>query len=130
MTAIDPSKIITYRSWWPASVMLPAADGTKTTLHRVRAYATSIGLIVYSAVPSEGSVEWGELTPTWWSPIDFTATARPNASMIPGSVSDIQTMAGLVVVTFTGGCGCGMRLRNWRPSFSTQVGKWPATVDA
>ncbi|HEY2101466.1 MAG TPA: hypothetical protein VGH72_33720 [Pseudonocardia sp.] len=124
MTAIDPSKIITYRAWWPASVLLP--DGR--VLHRTRAYATSIGLLVYASVPSVATPEWGGLTPDWWSPIDFAATVKPASSLLPGRGTDIQTAAGLAVVTFTGGCGCGSRLKQWRPSFSTQVAMWPAPV--
>lgn len=124
MTAIDPSKIITYRAWWPGSVLLP----DKRIMHRTRTYATSIGLLVYGHVPDVGTPEWGELTPDWWSPINFEATVRPTASQIPGRASDIQTAAGLVVVTFTGGCGCGSRLKQWRPSFSTNVALWPEQV--
>lgn len=126
MTAIDPRKIITYRAWWPASVLLPG----KVILHRVRAYATSMGLLVYVSIPRVASMEWGDQEPDWWSPIDYEATVRPNAAMLPGGHADIQTASGLVVVTYTGGCGCGMPLKRWRPSFSTNVAIWPEKVSA
>jgi hypothetical protein len=97
-------------------------------MHRCRIYATSIGLLVYGHVPDAGTPEWGNLTPDWWSPIDFEATVKPTASQVPGRASDIVTAAGLAVVTFTGGCGCGSRLKQWRPSFSTNVALWPEPV--
>jgi hypothetical protein len=120
---IEPDRITTYRSWWPAAALLP----DKTVWQRVRAYATSAGLIIYRRVPDQVSDTWGALTPDWFSPIDMRTTQTPRPGALPGQGFDITTEAGLVVITHVGGCGCGMPLKRWRPSFSTHVAPWPTT---
>jgi hypothetical protein len=127
MSTITVDQIMTYREWWPASVLLPGrTQSDRRPVHRVRAYATSAGLLVYEHRPTLATPEFGAVTPDWHSPIDFTATAAPMLSKLPGASVDIHTEAGLVVITYTGGCGCGHPLRHWRPSFSTRVAAWPA----
>jgi len=124
MTMLDIAKIVTYKDWWPAAVVLP----DKAVWHRVRVYATSAGLLIYRTRPAIGTPEWGTLTPDWVSPIDHHLTAEPAAAKLPGAATDIHTDRGLVVITFTGGCGCGTSLRNWRPDFSTRVVRWPVAA--
>lgn len=109
---------MTYWSWWPAMVLLPG-DRPRRTLHTCRVYATDLGLYVYRRKPV-ASVE-----PEFFSPIDYAATSRP-ASMLPSVASDIHTEAGLVIVTSTGGCGCGNPMKSWRPAFSSRIAAWPA----
>lgn len=120
-TIIDMDTARTYRAWWPAAALLP----DKTVWHRVRVYATSAGLLIYRRPPTEFTAEWGAVTPDWHSPLDLSATAKPSQGTLPGQAWDLHTEAGLVVITYVGGCGCGTAIRNWRPSFSTRVASWP-----
>lgn len=122
----DVDAIRTYRAWWPAAALLP----DKTVWHRVRVYATTVGLLIYRAVPTPGGTGWGALTPDWASPIDLAATATPSPTTLPGQSWSVQTADGLVVVTHIGGCGCTSPLRSWRPVFSTQVTQWPERITA
>lgn len=120
---VDPGSIITYRTWWPTSVLLP----DKSILHRCRVYATSIGLMIYTRRPQVATQQFGALTVDWVAPIDWALTPEPRRAQLPGAAVDIHTSAGLVVLTPTGGCGCGSTLKAWRPGFSTNVAKWPVT---
>jgi hypothetical protein len=124
-TTNDLSQVITFRSWWPASVVLP--DRT-TVLHRCKVYATNVGLVIYNQVPSGQSEEWGALTPDWFAPIDFLATPVPSAGQLPGQSFNITTDQGLVTITYTGGCGCGNPLKRWRPEFSSRIAAWPVSA--
>lgn len=122
-TTVDMSAVQTMRSWWPAAALLP----DRTVWHRVRVYATTAGLLIYRRPPVLTTAEWGALTPDWFSPIDLAATPTPAASQLPGTAWDIRTEAGLVVITYVGGCACGSALKRWRPAFSTRVIAWPST---
>jgi hypothetical protein len=122
-TTVDPNGIVTYRAWWPAAALLP----DRSVMHRVRVYATNAGLLIYSRVPETATPEWGALTPDWSSPIDWQATPRPASAALPGQSYSIHTRDGLVVITHIGGCGCGTRLKTWRPQFSTHTATWPTT---
>ncbi len=103
---------LVYRVWRPASVRLP--DGE--IRHRQLVFVTSEGLEVYSN-PTE--------QPSWTSPVDFAATAEPTGRRTHVGV-DIETEAGTVVVTPTGGCmSCGSKLGRWYPEWATQVAAWP-----
>jgi hypothetical protein len=110
---------VTYHSWWPASVLLPRVEGERQQiLHTCRAFATDAGLFVYRIRPADG------ITPDWFSPIDYRLTVKP-INGLPGYAADVFTEAGLVVVTQTGGCGCGNPVKGWRPEFSKVVAAWP-----
>jgi hypothetical protein len=112
-TALVPTTV--YHTWWPATVLLPGEP--QTIWHTCRVYATDAGLIVYRRRPDDGQ-------PDWSSPIDFIKTRQP-INGLPGYAADVFTAAGLVVVTQTGGCGCGNALKRWRPEFSRSVTSWP-----
>jgi hypothetical protein len=111
--------VVTYRSWFPAGVLLP----DKQVLLRCRVYATDAGLRVYSTRPTDGE------TASWESPIDFTITTVPDVQARHTGI-DIHTEAGLVVVTPMGGCGCGSSLKRWKPSWAHTTAAWPTRVAA
>lgn len=99
-----------YETWTTASVLLP----DQRQLHRVRIYATSVGLLIWRP----GSVE-----PDWSSPIDFSATAKPPRGVFHVGI-DIVTTAGTVVITPTGGgpcCGSAAKA----PTGYDTVAPWP-----
>lgn len=121
-TIVDMDRVQTYRAWWPAAALLP----DKTVWHRVRAYATTAGLLIYRRPPTQVTDQWGALTPDWSAEIDWPATPIPSRAQLPGTSWSVQTESGLVVITYVGGCGCGTAIRNWRPVFSTKVAPWPA----
>jgi hypothetical protein len=121
-TPVDMDQVRTYRAWWPAAVVLPP---DRTVWHRVRAYATTAGLLIYRQPPSLVTPRWGALTPDWSADIDLADTPVPSQGQLPGQSWSIDTTEGLVVITYVGGCGCGTAIRNWRPSFSTRVAPWP-----
>jgi len=100
------------KSWWPASVFLPGGH----SWHRTLVFATNDDLRVYA--------RRGEPY-DWASPIDFETTVEPRQFRTHVGI-DITTLAGLVVVTPTGGCGCGNPLKTWRPDWASNVAAWPA----
>lgn len=108
-------KIIVYKGLWPASVLLP----DKTTWHRCRVYVTNQGLAIFARRADE---------PHYFSPMDWAATREPHMRRQVGI--DLHTEAGLVVVTLTGGCGCGSTLKTWRPDWAGTVSSWPSEVPA
>jgi hypothetical protein len=110
---------VTYYSWWPASVLLPKVPGERRqqVLHTCRVYATDAGLFVYRRPVPDSQ-------PDFHAIIDYSTTNKPPNSL-PHYAHDVHTDAGLVVVTATGGCGCGNPVKSWRPSFSSRVGAWP-----
>jgi len=104
-------QVVVYRSWWPASVLLP----DKKTRHRCRVYVTDQGLAIYER-PAD--------SPHFFSPMDWAATPEPHSRRHVGI--DLATRAGLVVVTLTGGAPCcGTALRGWRPSWVGIEQAWP-----
>jgi hypothetical protein len=118
-TALSPT--VTYHGWWPATVLLPRQDGHEVIWHTCRVYATDAGLAVFRGRPAD------EQTPDWFSPVDYSRTTRP-INGLPGYAHDVHTEDGLVVVTQTGGCGCGHALKRWRPDFSRNVSPWPVSA--
>jgi hypothetical protein len=105
-----------YKVWRRASVRLP--DGE--IRHRQLTFITSEGLELY-AEPTE--------RPAWSSPVLFEKTAEPRGGRLHVGI-DIETEAGLVVITPTGGCAsCGSRMGRWYPAWATNVAAWPKVVD-
>lgn len=103
---------IVYKLYRPASVKLP--DGQ--IHHRTVTYITSDGVKVFTA-PSD--------IPLFESEVDFTKVPEPRRSRAHVGI-DIETAAGLVVITPTGGCeSCGGKLRGWAPAWATNVSHWP-----
>lgn len=115
-----------YAEYWPANVLMP--DGT--IRRRVRVYLTDTGAHLFFTKPVD------ELAPGFTAPIDFEATAPPDLHAFnvgvdialarpcpPEDGDPIQ----LMVITPTGGCGCGTTLKSWRPSWSHEVSPWPAS---
>jgi hypothetical protein len=107
--------IIVYKGLWPASVLLP----DRKVWHRCRVYVTNQGLAVYVRRADE---------PHYFSPMDWAATPEPRTVRQVGI--DLHTRDGLVVVTLTGGCGCGSTLKSWRPSWAGTVAAWPQPLRA
>jgi hypothetical protein len=114
---MDEAPLITYGSWFPASVLLP--DGRIG--HKARIYVTSEGLKVFLTKPADG------LTPDWESPIVFSETAKPDWTARNFGV-DFVTEAGTVVVTPSGNCGCGSSLKRWGWPQAVTTGLWPSEV--
>lgn len=108
-------RVVVYKGFWPASVLLP----DKTVWHRCRVYVTNQGLAIFPRRAAE---------PDFLSPMDWAATPEPHAVRHVGI--DLYTAAGLVVVTLTGGCGCGSTLKSWRPDWAGTVQAWPREVTA
>lgn len=106
-------KTVVYKSFWPASVLLP----DRTVWHRCRVYVTNQGLAIFVRRADE---------PHFFSPMDWATTREPHARRQVGI--DLFTEAGLVVVTLTGGCACGSTLKSWRPSWAGTVQSWPQEV--
>lgn len=99
------------KSWWPASIVLP----DKAVWHRCLVFATTDDLRVYRRKGEPHD---------WGSPIDFEQTPEPRRN--PQNIGvDITTLAGVVVITPTGSCGCGNPLRHWRPDWASNVTSWP-----
>jgi hypothetical protein len=113
-TTIEPS--VVYHTWFPATVLHPRKEGERRPVmtHTAKVYATDAGLYVYNSK--------AQLVLS--SPIDFTRTVKP-INGLPGYAHDVFTEAGLVVVTKTGGCGCGTPAKGFRPSYAHKVGAWP-----
>lgn len=120
----------TYAEYWPASVLLPSGEVRR----RVRVYLTDTGLHLYFTRPGN------DLEPHWTAPIDFAATPKPDinarnvgvdvVTLVPaydGADSD-DTVGQVVVLTPTGGCGCGATLRYWKPSWARDSSPWPVLV--
>jgi hypothetical protein len=104
---------LVFKVWRQASVKLP--DGE--IHHRRLVFVTSDGLELFDK-PSE--------TPEWISPVDFSATPEPRGSRLHVGI-DIETEAGTVVVTPTGGCSmCGSRMARWYPEWAHMVSAWPS----
>ena len=106
-----------YAEFWPSNVLMP--DGT--VRRRVRAYLTDTGVHLFFTKPA------GDLAPGFTAPIDYATTGQPNLHAFNIGV-DIALDDGLMlVITPTGGCGCGTPLKSWRPSWSHEVSPWPAS---
>jgi hypothetical protein len=118
-TTIEPS--VVYHSWWPATVLLPRKEGERRQemLHTCRVYATDAGLFVYGVQRRAG------VQLLFSSPIDYSTTFKP-VNGLPGYAHDVHTEAGLIVVTQTGGCGCGNPVKGYKPQFASRVAAWPA----
>jgi hypothetical protein len=116
-----------YAEFWPATILIPDSliPGGETR-RRVRVYLTDTGLHVFYAKPSD------ELAPDLSAPIDFARTPRPDINARNVGV-DVYILAGdeqvekPIVITPTGGCGCGASLRYWRPTWSHDTSSWPAS---
>lgn len=104
-----------YKVWRQASVRLP--DGE--VRHRQLVFVTTDGLELYAAPAPE---------PSWSSPVRFAETAEPRTNRTHVGI-DIETDAGTVVITPTGGCACGNRLGRWYPEFATRVAAWPRELE-
>jgi hypothetical protein len=129
MPEIEPPTT-TYAEYWPASVLMP--DGK--IYRRVRAYLTDTGLHLFFTRPTD------DLAPSYTAPIDFTLTPKPDIHArnvgvdvhVHASVSDGEdggdAVSELVVLTPTGGCGCGATLRFWKPSWARDTSPWPVTA--
>lgn len=122
MTAVVPESppefeepTTVYAEYWPATVLMP--DGT--TRRRVRVYATDTGLHLFFTKPPDN-------TPHWFSALDFEQAAPDIHARNVGV--DFETADGLVVVTPTGGCGCGASLRHWHPTWARDRSPWPVTL--
>lgn len=115
-----------YAEYWPANVLMP--DGT--IRRRVRAYLTDTGVHLFFTKPAD------ELAPGFTAPIDFEATNPPNLHAFNVGVdivlfAEVVTAEGgdmaneTMVITPTGGCGCGTTLKTWRPSWAHAISPWP-----
>lgn len=121
-----PSRV--YADYWPAHVLMP--DGT--VRHRVRVYLTDTGAHLFFTKPVD------ELAPGFTAKIDYSATQPPDLHAFNVGV-DIVLFAEvadenggdmaneLMVVTPTGGCGCGSTLKTWKPTWAGEVSPWPAS---
>jgi hypothetical protein len=115
-----------YAEFWPANVLMP--DGT--IRRKVRAYLTDTGVHLFFTKPVD------ELAPGFTAPIDFETTDPPNLHAFNVGV-DIKIqdevpeggspIVSLLVITPTGGCGCGNTLKTWRPTWSHEVSPWPTS---
>jgi hypothetical protein len=117
-----------YAEFWPANVLMP--DGT--IRRKVRAYLTDTGVHLFFTKPTD------ELAPGFTAAIDFEATDPPNLHAFNVGVDialarqthvqvDGQAERPLMVITPTGGCGCGNTLKTWRPTWSHEVSPWPTS---
>jgi hypothetical protein len=115
-----------YAEYWPANVLMP--DGT--IRRKVRVYLTDTGAHLFFTKPSD------ELAPGFTAKIDYAATEPPDLHAFNVGVDivlanqahvvvDGQHERPMLVITPTGGCGCGTTLRTWRPSWSHEVSPWP-----
>jgi hypothetical protein len=109
-----PSTI--YVEYWPATVYDPAA-GKSRGLCRV--YLTDTGMHVFWTKPSSGDA------PHWSSAIDFEQTTPPNPHARAVG-QDIFTADGLMIITPSGGCGCGVQLKRWIPNWARDTSPWPS----
>jgi hypothetical protein len=105
----------TYVEYWPAHVTLPSGEVRRLC----KVYLTETGLHVFFTRPASGEA------PHWSSPINFEKTFPPNPHARAVGV-DIETEAGLVTLTPTGGCGCGASLKTWRPTWGRNTQAWPS----
>ncbi len=100
-------------SWWPADVALPEGRSVR----RARVYVTGDGDVEVYDQPGP--------TPVWTSALDYDATPLPaSEGQWPRPAIDLHTADGLIVVNPTGGCGCGNRLKSWRPPGATRLVPW------
>jgi len=117
-----------YAEFWPANVLMP----DRTIRRRVRAYLTDTGVHLFFTKPTD------ELAPGFTAPIDYAATEPPNLHAFNVGVDivlanqkhvvvDGLQAPPLLVITPTGGCGCGTTLKTWRPSWAHEVSPWPAS---
>lgn len=119
-----------YAEYWPANVLMP--DGT--IRRRVRVYLTDTGAHLFFTKPVD------ELAPGFTAAIDFEATDPPNlhafnvgVDIVLAETAELKLgtesfdLHRLLVITPTGGCGCGTTLKSWRPSWSHEVSPWPAS---
>lgn len=116
-----------YAEYWPANVLMP--DGT--IRRRVRVYLTDTGAHLFFTKPVD------ELAPGFTAPIDFEATNPPNLHAFNVGVDIVlaseqpegQALQALplMVITPTGGCGCGSTLKSWKPSWSRSISPWPGS---
>ena len=118
-----------YAEYWPANVLMPSG----VVRRRVRVYLTDTGAHLFFTKPVD------ELAPGFTVAIDFEATDPPNlhafnvgvdiALVAPPDLGDafVGSVHPLMVITPTGGCGCGTTLKTWRPSWAHEVSPWPAS---
>lgn len=105
-----------YVEYWPATVFNPESGQTRRLC---RVYLTDTGMHVFWTKPSTGE------SPHWTSAIDFAQTTPPNPHARAVG-QDIFTEDGLVIITPTGGCGCGNQLKRWVPSWARDSSPWPS----
>lgn len=118
-----------YAEYWPANVLMP--DGT--IRRKVRAYLTDTGAHLFFTKPTD------ELAPGFTAAIDYAATTPPDLHAFnvgvdivlfeptTGAEGDVDMANAVMVITPTGGCGCGNTLKTWRPSWAHEVSPWPAS---
>ena len=103
------------RTWFPASVKLPDVE---VPWYTVKVYATDLGLLIYTRVPADG------ITPDWRGDIDYDTAPEPRGNAKNGVT--VQTAAGPVIITASGGCGCGNALKRWKPQGAMTTSRWAA----
>lgn len=121
MLADEPAPIpapTAYRaSWWPYTVVLP--DGTRISPAKV--FATREGLYVYTRVPADHT------TPDYYFPILYDKTPQPAADYAARQKGvRIETPDGTIRMAHAGGCGCGHKLKPWRPTWASRIEPWSA----
>lgn len=113
---VSPTAV--YHAMYPATVLLPGG----VQHNRAKTFATPEGLAIYWAVPAD------DITPDWFSPVDYAQTDRPRAGYAAKLGWEVATVNGLVIITAEGGCGCGWSLKRWQPAFARRRLRWPASV--
>lgn len=86
---------------------------------RAKVYVTPEGLYVYWAVPA-AETDW---TPEYWAPITWPQPKLPPPHMWRMGFK-IRTDYGDVLITASGGCGCGWPLKRWNPEFANRNVAW------
>lgn len=105
-----------FREIFPASVVLPGQPFT--VWHQAKVLLAPEGVYVYRA-PSEG--------PDFAAPANYGASGQPAANLRNGYRLNLADGT-LLTITAAGGCGCGSRLRHWKPTWANEVLPWPTMV--
>lgn len=104
-----------WRTWFPATVRLPGG----APVLKAKVFATDAGLMVYAQRPAGPELVFQSL-------ILLDKTAEPgtdHTSQQRGHV--IATEAGVVTVSRSGACSCGMRgLKAFAPAWAGVERKW------
>ena len=119
MTA-PPTPTGVYRQWFPASIKLD----DRPLITNARVILADTGLFVYKQAPVQMGTD-GE--PVIAAAANYAAGPAP-AARVPNGYYLQLADGSMAVITSSGNCGCGSKLKRWMPNWAVHSLPWPVAA--